>query len=88
MTQEQIHNAVLAFLRTNIIYDEKRVILDDDSFLATGILDSTGILELIGYLESEYGVRFHDDELVADNFDSLARITRFMSEKLAKSQKA
>jgi len=88
MTQEQIHNAVLAFLRTNIIYDEKRVILDDDSFLATGILDSTGILELIGYLESEYGVRFHDDELVADNFDSLARITRFMSEKLAKNPKA
>ena len=88
MTQEQIHNAVLAFLRTNIIYDEKRVILDDESFLATGILDSTGILELIGYLESEYGVKFHDDELVADNFDSLARITRFMSEKLAKNPKA
>ena len=88
MTQEQIHNAVLAFLRTNIIYDEKRAIPDDESFLATGILDSTGILELIGYLESEFGVKFLDEELVADNFDSLARITRFMSEKLAKSPKA
>jgi acyl carrier protein len=88
MTQEQIHDAVLAFLRTSIIYDEKRVIPDDESFLATGILDSTGILELIGYLESEFGVRFLDEELVADNFDSLARITRFMSEKLAQSRKA
>lgn len=82
MTQQHIHDAVLAFLRSNILYDEKRTIADNESFLATGILDSTGILELIGFLEAEYHVKFMDEELVADNFDSLERISRFMIEKL------
>jgi len=85
MTQDQIHDAILAFLRSNIVFDEKKVIGDDESFLATGILDSTGILELIGYLEAEYDVKFKDEELVADNFDSLGRISRFMAEKLGES---
>ncbi len=54
MTQQEIHDGVLAFLRKNIVFDEKKVIPDDESFLGSGILDSTGILELIGYLEGEY----------------------------------
>ena len=85
MTQEQIHETILAFLRTNIVYDEKRSIADDESFLATGILDSTGILELIGFLEREYGVKFQDEELIAENFDTLGRISRFMSQKLTRT---
>jgi acyl carrier protein len=86
MNQQQIHDAILTFLRVNILYDEKRVIADDESFLASGILDSTGILELIGYIEGEFKVKFLDEELVADNFDSLGRISRFLEEKLAHSR--
>ena len=88
MTQQEIHDAVLAFLRKNIVFDEKKVIPDEESFLGSGILDSTGILELIGYLEGEYGVKFLDGELVADNFDSLSRVSRFVAGKLSRSQEA
>ena len=83
MTQQEIHDAVLAFLRKNIVFDEQKVIPDDESFLGSGILDSTGILELIGYLETEFGVKFLDDELVADNFDSLSHVSRFVAKKLS-----
>jgi acyl carrier protein len=46
------------------------------------VLDSTGVLELITFLETEYGVKFNDDELTAENFDSLARIRSIISRKL------
>ena len=80
-------HAVLGFLRTNILFDESRVIPDDESFLTAGILDSTGILELIGFLEERFGVHFRDDELIADNFDSLSQVSRFVAAKLNSSPK-
>ena len=54
---------------------------DDQSFLETGLIDSTGILELIGFLEQTYGVQIEDDELVPENLDSLARVARFVERK-------
>ena len=82
MTQQEIHDAVLQFLRHKVLYDEKKVIPEEESFLGSGILDSTGILELIGFLEENFDLKFLDEELVADNFDSLSRVTRFVATKL------
>jgi acyl carrier protein len=87
MTQHEVHDAVLGFLRSNIVFDESRVIPDDESFLTAGILDSTGILELIGFLEERFGVHFRDDELIAGNFDSLSQVSRFVAAKLSSSPK-
>jgi acyl carrier protein len=84
MNHQQIKDAVLSFLRSEILFDQNRVVGDDESFLNAGILDSTGILELIAFLEGKYGVKFIDTELVADNFDSLNRVARFMVEKINK----
>ena len=82
MTEQQIHNAVREFLQTRIIFDSTRDIAADESFLASGILDSTGVLELIAFLEDTYGIRFQDDELVAANFDSLGRVAAFVASKV------
>ena len=82
MTQQEIHHAVLHFLRHKVLYDDKKAIPDEESFLSSGILDSTGILELIGFLEEKFNLKFADDELVADNFDSLGRVTSFVATKL------
>lgn len=82
MTQQDVHTAVLSFLRKSILFDESRVISDDESFLTAGILDSTGILELISFLEGEFGVHFKDDELIAHNFDSLRQVSRFVAAKI------
>jgi acyl carrier protein len=81
-THEEIRTAVLRFLQTSLLFDETRQIPDAQSLLGAGIVDSTGILEMIGFLEQTYDVKFRDDELVAENFDSLGAITSFMSSKL------
>jgi len=54
---------------------------DDDSFIESGILDSTGVLELLQYIEETFGFRVADDELVPDNLDSLNKLVVFIGQK-------
>ena len=54
---------------------------DNTSFLENGILDSTGVLELIGHLEERYGVAVSDTELVPENLDSISRLCSFLEKK-------
>jgi len=54
---------------------------DEDSFMEKGILDSTGILELILYLEETFGIKIEDDELIPENLDSINNIVRFIETK-------
>jgi acyl carrier protein len=54
---------------------------NDDSFLERSLIDSTGILEVVMYLEQRYGIKVSDDELVPDNLDSLNRIAAFVARK-------
>jgi acyl carrier protein len=56
---------------------------EDASFIDRGIIDSTGVLELISFLERRYAIRLEDDEIVPENLDSLGRLTRFVERKLA-----
>lgn len=54
---------------------------DDDSFMERGILDSTGVLEIVGHIEKEYGIRVEADEIVPDNLDSIDKLTAFIEKK-------
>ncbi len=56
---------------------------DDDSFLAKNILDSTGILELVSFLEAKYGIKVADEELTPVNLDSVNKLCGFLERKLA-----
>jgi acyl carrier protein len=55
---------------------------DDDSLLQLQVVDSTGFLELVGFLETEFGVKVDDDELVPENLDTLNCIQQFLVRKL------
>ncbi|HEY1307307.1 MAG TPA: acyl carrier protein [Vicinamibacterales bacterium] len=55
---------------------------DDDSFLASGIIDSTGVLELIGFLEKQYGITVENAELLPDHLDSVNKVASFVRRKL------
>ena len=81
MTQDEIGQIVHAFIRENFIFDAQKVLVDDESFLESGVLDSTGILELISFLGERFNVDFQDDELVADNFDSVSKVSGFIFRK-------
>jgi acyl carrier protein len=55
---------------------------NDESFLEGGIIDSTGVLELIGFLETRYDIAIDDRELVPLNLDSVERVVTFVNGKL------
>lgn len=57
---------------------------DGESFLEKGILDSTGVLELVGHIEKEYAIRVEADEITPDNLDSLEKLVAFVSRKTAR----
>lgn len=55
----------------------------DASFLESGIIDSTGVLELVAFLEEKFQVKVEDEDLIPANLDSVNAITRFVEKKLA-----
>jgi acyl carrier protein len=57
---------------------------DDDSFMENGILDSTGVLELVGFIEKHFSIRIETDELVPDNLDSLNKVVSFVQSKVGR----
>lgn len=69
------------FVIANYLLGKDNGFSNDDSFLELGLIDSTGILELITHLESTYGIEVTDDELNPDNLDTVNRIAAFLTRK-------
>ena len=79
----EISNKIRGFILENVLIGSDETALDDnDSFLEKGIIDSTGILELVSYLEEEFKIEVKDDELVPDNFDSVSRLAGYIEGKI------
>jgi len=55
---------------------------DDDSLIEGGVVDSTGVMELVSFLEGTYGIAIEDRELVAANLDSITRLRSFVDGKV------
>lgn len=70
-------------LETFLFTDDPSALNDDDSFLDKGIIDSTGVLELVTFLEDELGVTVSDEELVPENLDSVRAVSAFVARKRA-----
>jgi acyl carrier protein len=71
------------FVEENFLFGQKATFSDDDSFLEQGIIDSTGVLELVAFLEEKYHVHVADDELLPENLDSIDNLVRFLQRKEA-----
>ena len=77
-----IKTTLKAFIVENFLMgDEEFDLKEDDSFLDVGILDSTGVIELVTFLEEEFGVNVQDDEIVPENLDSLVAIENYITSK-------
>jgi len=83
MDATEIRNRVREFITTAFYVPDPARLTDAVSFLETGIVDSTGVLEIIGFLESEFGVVVSDDEILPENLDGLGRITEYVQRKRA-----
>ncbi len=81
--ENQINTVIRKFIVENFLFGSSENGLEDsDSFLEKGIIDSTGILELIAYLEEKYGIEVKDEEIVPENLDCINSIVIFVGRKL------
>lgn len=70
------------FIRENFLVGAgARALHPNDSFLENGIVDSTGVLELVGFIEKAFGITMDDSELLPDNLDSVNRVVAFILRK-------
>jgi len=79
----ETHAKVRAFITTNFYVADPAALRDDQSLLETGVVDSTGVLEIVHFLESEFGLTVEDTEILPENVDSIARLTAFIGRKRA-----
>lgn len=77
----EAREAVRQFIVANFYVPDGTAIADDQSLLDSGIIDSTGVLELIGFIEERFSVRVEDVEMVPENLDSIGRIADFVARK-------
>ena len=82
----ELAEALRRFVDENFLFGVATQYDDDDSFLENGIIDSTGVLELIAHLESTYDVAIDDEDLVPENLDSISGLTQFITGKRATAQ--
>ena len=80
-TAQSVRAGVRDFVIGNFLFGEHDGLADTDSFLDAGIIDSTGVLELVGFLETTFGIAVADEDLVPSNLDSVERIVRFVARK-------
>lgn len=70
------------YIIENFLYGEEGKLTDETSFLGSSIIDSTGVLELVNYLEETFKIKVEDDEIVPENLDSLKNIEKYLKNKL------
>jgi acyl carrier protein len=78
-----IEQEIRSFIGENYLLAREDNLNNNDSFLEKGIFDSTGILELVSFVEHKYSVELEPDELVPENLDSIASLARFLQQKIA-----
>jgi len=81
-----IQQKLLAFVTENFLFGQESVELRDDaSLIENGVIDSTGVLQLIAFLEQEFNFRVEDNEVIPQNLDSLDRLAAFVHRKTTRN---
>jgi acyl carrier protein len=76
-----LKTAVLEFIQENFFVSGP--LGHDESLLDTGVIDSTGVLEVISFVESKFDIQVLDEEILPENLDSISRIAAFVERKRA-----
>jgi acyl carrier protein len=73
---------VRSFVVEYFLFGDPGRLSDETSFIDSGVVDSTGILELIAFLEKSYAITIEDEEIVPENLDSCGKVARFLERKM------
>ncbi len=75
---QNIKNQIVDFIQDNFVFDEDIDLADTDSLLDAGLIDSTGVLELVGFLEETFGIEVLDADIIPENLDTIDAIHAFV----------
>lgn len=78
----ETRNKIRAFIIENFLFGNDEGLKDDSSFLDEGIIDSTGILELVSFMEEAFSISVEDEELVPENLDSIDNVVGYLERKM------
>lgn len=77
-----VETLIRRYILENFLFtDDESQLGDDASFLEEGIVDSTGVLELVMFVEESFGVSVDDEEILPENFDSVAQLAAYVRRK-------
>lgn len=81
--EDEILDIISQFIRNNFLLGDQNKNLDENiSLYENRIVDSTGVLEIVDFLEEKFGIKVEDDELIPDNLDSIKKMTDFVQRKI------
>ena len=78
----ELKNKIKDFIIENFLFGNANGLKDDTSFLEEGIIDSTGVLELVTFLEENFEIQVEDEELIPENLDSIDNVTGYLEQKM------
>ena len=84
--EENIKQKIREYVVENMLFGDEKGLQDDVSFRESGILDSTGFLGLVTFVETEFDIEISDDELDPENLDTLCRISNFVETKMGQKE--
>jgi acyl carrier protein len=82
MQDTNVENEIRNFVIANFLFGRDLDLQPGDSLLEKGVIDSTGVLELVAFLEEQYAIEVEDDEVTPDNLDSIECIAAYVGKKL------
>ena len=71
-------NALMEYIRDEIVKNRAAVIKDDEDLLSSGLLDSLSILKLVSFVEERFGIQVPDEDVVYDNFKSISALAEYL----------
>lgn len=81
--EQNYRQQIIDFITTNFLFDaDSSNVGEEDSLLESGVIDSTGVIELVAFVEQTYGIVVEDEEIVPENLDSVANIVHYLERKL------
>ena len=78
----ETRDKVREFILENFLFGSDEGLKDEVSFLDEGIIDSTGILELVSFLEETFDIAVEDEELIPENLDSIKNVVAYLEKKM------
>jgi acyl carrier protein len=82
MPAPDIEREVHSFVVANFLFGQPVALQPEDSLLGRGLIDSTGVLELVDFLEERYAIKVEDEEVTPGNLDSVRNVASYIARKL------